>query len=231
MIQALIFDFDGLILDTEVPDFQVWQEIYRAYGCSLPLSLYAPSVGSLDLDIFSPYDYLEAQLGRPLDREAIRARRKPRYLALVAMQPVLPGVREYIADAQRLGLKLGVASSSPYSWVGGYLAQLGLNSNTFDCVCCGDQVKCSKPDPAVYCAALDALGVRANQAIAFEDSLNGLVAAKRAGLFCVVVPTALTCELPLDQADLRLNSLADVPLEELLREVEKWLKPIPTTPF
>ncbi len=227
MIQVIIFDFDGLILDTELPDFQSWQEIYQAYGCSLPFSVWAPSIGSMDLDLFNPYDYLEAQLGRPVDRAEIRAKRKPHYEELMATQSVLPGVRDYIADARRLGLKLGLASSSSRAWVTGYLSQLGLNGNgptgtpTFNCICCGDEVERTKPDPALYCLALNALGLRPDQAIALEDSLNGVVAAKRAGLFCVVVPSALTRRFSFDQADLRLDSLADLPLEKLLWEVER----------
>jgi putative hydrolase of the HAD superfamily len=85
-------------------------------------------------------------------------------------------------------------------------------------------VRVTKPDPAVYLAALEALQVGGDQAIAFEDSPNGIQAAKAAGLFCIAVPNQLTASLPLDKADLRLNSLADIRLEALLQKVEKRLK-------
>jgi HAD superfamily hydrolase (TIGR01509 family) len=221
MIRALVFDFDGLILDTEYPDYQSWQEIYQAHGAHLPLSAWERSIGSMDLDLLDPYAYLEAQIGRPVDREEIRARRRSRLAELVAAQSVLPGVEDYLADARRLGLKLGLASSSSRAWVTGCLAQFGLNGTTFDCIRCGDEVKRTKPDPELYLAALDALAVRADQAVALEDSPNGVAAAKGAGLYCVAVPSTLTRRLPFDRADMRLNSLADMSLEKLLQEIKR----------
>jgi HAD superfamily hydrolase (TIGR01509 family) len=219
MIRSLIFDFDGLILDTEVPDLQSWQEIYLEYGCTLPMSVWAVCIGSSDL--FDPYEYLESQLGRSVDREAIRAKKRRRETKLIEAQPVLPGVKEYITDAKRLGLKLGVASSSSRSWVIGHLSRLGLLSH-FDCIKCADDVERTKPDPALYISVLDELGLQADQAIALEDSPNGILAAKRAGLFCVAVPNPVTRQLSLQQADLQLTSLAELPLERLLSEIQKY---------
>src|SRR5512136_901380 len=221
MIQAIVFDFDGLILDTEYPEYLSWQEIYQAHGADLPLSAWERSIGSMDLGLFDPYAYLEAQLGQPVDRDEIRAQRRPRFAELVAAQSVLPGVEDYLGGARRLGLKLGLASSSSRAWVTGHLARLGLNGATFDTLCCGDEVKRTKPDPELYLANLGALAVRGDQAVALEDSPNGVAAAKAAGLTCVAVPNLLTRRLAFDQADLRLNSLADMPLERLLAEVER----------
>jgi len=214
MIQALIFDFDGLILDTETTDLQSWQEIYLEYGCTLPISAWAVGLGGSP-DLFDPCEHLESQLGQSVDREAIRAEKRRRETELIEAQPILPGVREYITDARRLGLKLAVASSSSRSWVMGHLSRLGLLSH-FHCIKCADDVKRTKPDPDLYISAIDALGLQANQAIAFEDSPNGILAAKRAGLFCVAVPNPVTRQLALQQADLQLTSLAELPLEKLL---------------
>jgi HAD superfamily hydrolase (TIGR01509 family) len=219
MIQAVIFDFDGLILDTEVPEFQVWQEIYQAHGCELPLSTWAAAIGT-SLDVFDAHTYLEAQLGRLLDREHIREQRRQRCAELLNAQPILPGVEAYIAEAKRLGMQLGVASSSSRDWVVGHLARLGLSLH-FDCVKCSDDVPRVKPDPALYQAVLEALGLQADQAIALEDSPNGIAAAKRAGLICIAVPNPLTCQLPLGQADLQLKSLAELPLQQLLGQLQQ----------
>jgi HAD superfamily hydrolase (TIGR01509 family) len=219
MIQAVIFDFDGLILDTEVPEFQVWQEIYQVYGCDLPLAHWAAGIGT-SWDVFDAHAHLEAQLGRRLDREHLREQRRLRCAELIEVQPILPGVEEYIADAKRLGMRLGVASSSSREWVVGHLARLGLSLH-FDCIKCSDDVPHVKPDPALYQAVLDALGLRADQAIALEDSPNGIAAAKRAGLFCIAVPNPLTCQLPLGQADLQLRSLAELPLQRLLEQLQQ----------
>jgi beta-phosphoglucomutase-like phosphatase (HAD superfamily) len=129
-------------------------------------------------------------------------------------------VETYIAEAQRLGLKLGVASSSPLDWVEGHLTRLGLVDH-FEAIRSADDVPRTKPDPALYVTALDALGVRAEEAIALEDSPHGVTAANRAGIYCVAVPNALTGRLSLDHADRVLSSLADLPLEALLSEVSE----------
>ena len=219
MIQAVIFDFDGLILDTEVPEFQTWQEIYQAHGCELSLEVWATGLGT-SADAFDPYDHLEAQLGRLIDREVIQQQRRQRYHELLGAKAVLPGVREYIAEAKSLGLHLGVASSSSREWVVGHLTELGLSAY-FDRIKCRDDVQRVKPDPALYQAVVEALALQPSQAIALEDSPNGIAAAKRAGLYCVAVPNPLTRQLSLAHADLLVSSLADFPLQHLLEHVQR----------
>jgi HAD superfamily hydrolase (TIGR01509 family) len=219
MIRAVIFDFDGLILDTEVPEFQTWQEIYQVHGCELALEAWATGLGT-SADAFDPCAHLAAQLGLSVDREAIQHRRRQRYRELLKAQSVLPGVREYIAEAKRLGLHLGVASSSSREWVVGHLTELGLSAY-FDCIKCRDDVPRVKPDPALYRAVVETFALQPSQAIALEDSPNGIAAAKRAGLFCVAVPNPLTRQLSLAHADLLVSSLADVPLLQLLEHVQR----------
>jgi len=211
-------DFDGLILDTEGPSFQSYQEIFEEYGATLPLSAWAAWVGGSP-HMFDPIRYLESQLGREVDREGLRQRQRQREDELIKAQPILPGVEDYIADAKRLGLKLGLASSSDCGWVFRHLERLGLSEH-FDCIKCADDVKNVKPDPELYLAVLDELGVRPEGAVALEDSPNGITAAQAAGIFCVVVPNPLTRQLCTDRADLRLDSLAELPLAELLLQIE-----------
>jgi HAD superfamily hydrolase (TIGR01509 family) len=219
MIQALIFDFDGLILDTEEPEFRAWQEMYEEYQATLALEEWAVCIGA-GADAFDAYLHLETQVGRSLPREEILERRIRRCRELLAGEALLPGVEDYIHSAKRLGLKLGVASSSSRNWVGGHLERLGI-LHYFDYLRCGDEVAHKKPDPELYLAVLDGLGVRAEQAIALEDSPNGVHAAQRAGIFCVAIPNVITGQLMLDHADLRLTSMAAMPLEELIALVEK----------
>lgn len=215
-IQAVIFDFDGLILETEVPEFQSWQEIYRHYGASLQLSTWLPFLGTgASSSPFDIYEHLETQIGYAVSREEIRARRRPSYLALVEAQPINPGVEAIIQEAQQLGVRLGVASSSSREWVVGHLTRLQLAKH-FDCIVCGDEVAQSKPHPDVYCTALARLGVQAEQAIALEDSPNGVLAARRAGLFCIAVPNPLTAAFPFEHANVQLASLAELSLKTLL---------------
>jgi HAD superfamily hydrolase (TIGR01509 family) len=219
MIRAVVFDFDGLILDTEVPEFQTWQEIYRAHGCELALEVWATGLGT-SADAFDPCAHLEAQLGRLLDREIIHQHRRQRYLELLGTRTALPGVREYIAAAKQLGLHLGVASSSSREWVVGHLAALGIEAY-FDCIKCRGDVLRVKPDPSLYQAVVEALALQPHEAIALEDSPHGVAAAKRAGLFCVAVPNPLTRQLSLAHADLLVSSLADLPLPQLLEHIQR----------
>jgi HAD superfamily hydrolase (TIGR01509 family) len=217
MIKALIFDFDGLILDTEGPEFQAWQEVYLEYGCELSLSTWSVCIGTTSHQ-FDPYQHLEILLGRPIDREQINAKRRPRNKELLAAQKTLPGVEDYLIEARQLGLKLGVASSAPNSWVSPHLTRLEL-LEYFDTIKTKEDVTKTKPDPQLYCLTLESLGVAASEAIAFEDSPNGVLAAKGAGIYCVAVPNQLTRQLSLEQADLQLNSLAELTLQKLMAQV------------
>jgi HAD superfamily hydrolase (TIGR01509 family) len=216
-IKGLIFDFDGLLVETEAPAFQAWQEIFAEYGCDLPLTAWAQRIGGTN-GAFDPCDLLEQHIKRPVDRERLIQRRWQRKCELCAELPLLPGVNDYLTAARALGLKLGLASSSSRRWVEDHLDRLGLRA-TFDCVVCADEVRRLKPDPELYERTLVCLGLRAAEVLAIEDSPNGVRAARGAGLFCVVVPTPLTSQLPLDLANLRLNSLADVPLPALIERV------------
>ena len=218
LIQGLVFDFDGLLVDTEGPAYDSWQEIYGNYGHELPLSVWGAVIGGSGRE-FDPCAYLEAQVGQPLDCDAIHRQRWARKLRLTNDQPLLPGVLSYLADAKRIGLKLAVASSSSHRWVDGHLDRLQVRAY-FDAIICADDVAHVKPDPALYQTAPQALNVHSHVAIAFEDAPNGLLAAKRAGLFTVAVPNPLTGQLSIN-ADLRLGSLADVPLAALLAMIEE----------
>jgi HAD superfamily hydrolase (TIGR01509 family) len=216
VIRAIVFDFDGLILDTEEPIYQSWLEVYRAHGEELPFERWIQIVGSTTAG-FHPQHHLEERLGRPLPQEVLE-RRIGRRTEMILANPVLPGVLETIAAARQMGLKLGVASSSTADWVRGHLARLGM-LDQFDCVRCRDDVAHAKPEPDLYVAVLECLGVAASDAIAIEDSPNGVAAAKRAGMLCVAIPNSITARLDLSQADLLLNSLAEVSVGDLLERL------------
>lgn len=213
MIRALIFDFDGLILETEVAVLQAWQETYEAHGAQLSASHWIRSIGSTDL--FDPYDYLAEQIGRPVDRAAIRTGYRARVFDLLAGISLLPGVLGYLEEAREREMKLAVASSSPRDWVEPHLDQHGLLP-FFNCIRCSDDVKRTKPDPELFLSALAGLGVAASEAVVLEDSPNGIRAARAAGIRSVAVPGPLTRDMEFEGAALRLESLADLSLGELL---------------
>jgi HAD superfamily hydrolase (TIGR01509 family) len=217
-IQAIIFDFDGLILDTEGPIYRSWLELYEQHGQALPVSAWAELIGTMEMP-WHPLTELEKRLERRLE-EALVAARNQREDDLIALQPARPGVEAVLAAAKRLGLKIGLASSSDRAWVVRHLTRLGL-LDYFDCLRTFDDVSRTKPDPELYLAALDCLGVPPEKAFALEDSPMGVKAAKSAGLFCVAVPNDLTRQLPLEEADLRLESLDGISLEELLQRMGK----------
>jgi HAD superfamily hydrolase (TIGR01509 family) len=216
LIRALVFDFDGLILDTEEPVYRSWLEVYQAHGEDLPFERWVQIVGSTTAG-FHPQHHLEERLGRALPKEVLD-RRIGRRTEMVLAQKVLPGVVRHLQEAKAMGLKVGLASSSTSDWVTGHLARLGI-LESFDCMRCRDNVANAKPEPDLYLAVLECLGVSASEAIAIEDSPNGVTAAKRAGLRCVAIPNSITARLDLGQADLLLGSLAEVTLADLLNKL------------
>lgn len=213
-ITAVAFDFDGLIVDTETPEYESWRSVYRAYGTDLPLSDWLPHVGR-GRDAFDVYDHLAHSAGRPIDREEARRLHRAAFDSMFADAKPMPGVEDYIAAARERGMRLGIASSSTRAWVEPKLEMIGL-ADVFDTVICADDVGSSKPNPASYLAVLDRLGVTAGHAFALEDSPNGVRGAKNAGLVCVAVPGPMTKGESFEHADLILDALTDLSLNQLL---------------
>jgi HAD superfamily hydrolase (TIGR01509 family) len=217
-IKALIFDFDGLILDTETAELQAWQEVFAEDGHELSLELWADVVGR-PRSYFDMYDYFKQIAGSIIDIDQLRRRRRARVRELILRQPILPGVVECVHTARQLGLKIGLASSSGRGYVCGHLERLELFS-FFDVIKCFEDTSTHKPEPEPYRAVLEALQVSPGEAIAFEDSPNGVASAKAAGIFCVAVPNPVTMRLHLGHADHRMSSLSVESLYELLQRFE-----------
>lgn len=217
-IKALLFDFDGLILDTETSEFLVWQRIYREYGQEMLPETWGQIIGGYGLSNFDGAVHLAKLVGNGLNVGELHARYRSESDALILQQPILPGVVDYLEDAHRLGLRLAVASSSPHRWVDKHLARLGL-ADRFEATICSDDVPPgrTKPHPDLFLKALDVLDLKADEAIVFEDSPNGVTAARTAGIFVVSVPNPITSLLKIDGASVTLESLAQIPLQELLQ--------------
>ena len=214
MIDTVIFDFDGVILDTETPLFDTWRDVFSQHGAELDRSMIQGLIGGgkMRVDI---YKKLEELTDRTLDADAIRSAQRQRYMDSIRSSPLLPGVLDYVEAANRLGLKLGVASSSSRAWVETHLAERGL-LHSFQSVVTRDDVENVKPDPKLFVTAMERLGTTSGRAIAIEDSLNGVTSAKSAGMLCVAVPNPMTDDMPLDEADLRLGSLSEMGLKAVL---------------
>ena len=214
MIRALILDFDGLILDTESPMYTSWMEIYEEAGLQVTEEEWAGLLGA-SADPQEAYDLLEAHLGRPVDRSAVHKRSLRRELELLEREAPMPGVCDLIRAGKQSGLLLGIASSSERDWVLGHLERHELLSS-FDAIACAEDVKATKPSPDLYLCVLEALGVRADQALAFEDSQHGVASAHAAGIFCVAVPNPVTRCLSFEGADMVVSTLSARTIQEYI---------------
>ena len=220
MIRAVLFDFDGLVLDTVFPEYLSWKHVFGSHGFPLTPQSWLEYTDSGPGHVsFSPYDTLEALIGTPLNRDITRTTRRRRFAELMAVNKLLPGVEAMLQEARELELNVGLVTNSRREWIEDYLVRFAFEDR-FDAIVCADNVKNTKPHPEPYLTALSIFDVRAEEALALEDSSNGIAAAKAAGIYCVSVPNQLTCFSCLDKADLVLRSLAELPLRELLQHFE-----------
>ena len=219
-IKAIIFDFDGLIMDTELPEFRAWEEIFTEYGQTLTIKEWANVIGA-SYATFDPFDHLVELTGNGLDREAIldretiTERRTRRHSQLISDLDALPGVLDYIAQARQQGIELAIASSSPRYWVEDHLRKLDVYDR-FSVVVTREDALVTKPEPDLFIAAVRALGIEPDRVIAIEDSPNGIAAARKTGLFTLAVPNTLTEQMDLSAANHLTPSLTDLPLGDLL---------------
>lgn len=217
-VKALIFDFDGLVLDTETPEYTALNTVYIEYGHKLPVEMYGLVVGSQYNQEFEPVAHLRALTGKPVDANAFWKKVNYHRMELINKSPLLPGIEAYVREGKARGLKLAIASSSPHAWVDGHLKRLGL-FHYFDVIKCSDDVVNIKPAPDLFLAALNALQLKADEAVIFEDSANGVVAARAAGIRVIVIPNPITRHMKFEGETLRLRSLADLPLGDLLSKL------------
>ena len=212
MIRALVFDFDGLILDTETPLIEAYADVHAAHGHPFDRTEFLRGVGHIDFT-FNPW----RAFGPTVNEAALEAERHVHNRRRTLAQPLLPGIEDLLRAARTAGLKLAVASNSSHEHVEGHLRRLGLHENFSFFACRGDTPS-PKPEPDLYKLVLTKFGLRGHEAIAFEDSKPGSIAAKRAGLWTVAVPNGVTADHNFDHVDLLVTSLADVTFEQLVEQ-------------
>jgi HAD superfamily hydrolase (TIGR01509 family) len=219
MLRAVVFDMDGLLIDTEWPDYQSWQEAFQECGSDLPLEDWVGHVGVWGMGK-TVSERLADLRGAGLDLTALQARRRERYHCLVreAMHP-LPGVRELIAELAAHGIRRAVASASDAEWVAFVLDGLELRP-WLDVVVTGEEVGARKPAPDVYLRAAERLAVEPWECVALEDSCVGVQAARAAGMRCVAVPNRLTRHHDFTAADAQVPSLERVSVSWLAKLLE-----------
>lgn len=222
VLEALIFDFDGLILDTETPDYIVLGEQYRRYGVELQPERWVHGLGTTGG--YDPYGELAALSGATLDRDALWHEHRARYLELCERQPLQPGVRELLDTARRRAIRLAVASSATREWVEGWLARHAIR-DYFDCVRTRSDGLKVKPAPDLFLSAAACLNATPAGCVVLEDSPNGMRAAAAAGMRCIAAPLPMLDSVPLPGYTLRMRSLAEIPPARLLDRLHGAVTP------
>lgn len=216
LFSAVLYDFDGTIVDTETPIFEVWRELYRERGQVLELDVWALTLGTHGA--FDPVEHLEGLTGEAVDRESLIEEMRRRARPRCAEEPLRPGIAEILVEARELGLKTAVASSSESAWIDRWIRHHAI-AGAFDRVVSREHVERYKPEPDVFLKAAAELDVAPERCLVIEDTPNGVLAARRAGMFCVAVPNALTRRLEFPPADLTVPSLAGRTLASLMRQL------------
>jgi HAD superfamily hydrolase (TIGR01509 family) len=202
---AVVFDLDGTIVDTEQPSYEAWRRTWADHGEELRLEEWVLCVGR-GPELFDPLAVLGERVGPDFEPVVVHQANRALEDELVARTVVRDGVVAWLDEAAEAGVPVGLASSSPRRWVDDHLGRLGL-AHRFTTVQTKTEVGVTKPDPAAYLAACAALGVSPARALAVEDSANGLAAATAAGMATVVFPNPITAGLDLSAADLLIADL------------------------
>ncbi|WP_108670275.1 HAD family hydrolase [Peribacillus acanthi] len=215
MIKALVFDFDGLIIDTESVWYDSYREVLSGYGMDLKIEDFSKVIGTTDEVL---YQHIRENVETKIDRDTIEKETHEIYKIKMGEPVLREGVEDYLKAAKEKGIRIALASSSSRQWVEGYIRQLGI-IEYFEVIKTRDDVSKVKPDPELYMKAVEALGIESSEALAFEDSLNGLMAARKAGLHCAIVPNPVTSNLEFEDYQVRISSMGEMTLDALLDKI------------
>lgn len=210
MVKGLIFDFDGVLVDTEWAIYQSWVTLYEREGQTISIETYSPCLGA-GYSHWDPAAHLEKLTGKHYDWSVETPRRQAQLEADLAARGLMDGAAELFAWCREKGVPMTVASSSSRRWVGGWLDRLGV-ADVFKGVFCRTDGYPVKPDPALFLAAQNCLGLPKDECLIVEDSENGTIAAARAGIPCVAIPNRMTAHSDLSRAAYRCNSLTELRL-------------------
>lgn len=215
MIKAIVFDFDGLVIDTETVWYSAFKEVLQDYGVEFPMEVFLQCVGTSDAAMHA---FIEEEIGAESIETIVKLARD-KHRTHMEFLDIREGVKEYLSEARDLGLRIGLASSSSREWVEGFLKKLGI-IDYFEVIKTRDDVEKIKPDPMLYIEALKALNIGPKEAVAFEDSANGAKAAIAAGMHCVIVPNEMTKDLSFEKYHLKIGSMSEMSLARVIRQIE-----------
>lgn len=221
--EAVLFDFDGTLWDSETAVFEVIRDLYRAHGQDLSIETWSQAVGTLDA--FDPYVVLHELTHAGFDLAVVRGETEERIQQAARAVTLRPGVDRFLRQVDATGVRRALVSSDTRRWVRTNLEHLGWSDGWAAVVCADGVVERSKPAPYLYLSALEALGTSATSAFAIEDSPNGIRAAKAAGLACVCIPNEVTSGFDVSEADVVYGSFEGLSLEAVWAELGRTTTP------
>jgi HAD superfamily hydrolase (TIGR01509 family) len=207
MIKAILFDLDGLMVDSEPHSLASWEAVLEERGVTLD-QLTIDSILGLRIDATARTLIDKYHLPDTV-QELADAKTDYQIAHLEGNVKPMPGLIELLDEIERRGLKKAVASSGIHRYVEAVLRANGL-LDRFSVIITGDQVAHGKPAPDVFLAAARALNVEPRHCLVLEDAPAGVQAAKAAGMMCLAVPDHSVAQLDLSQADRVVTSLHDV---------------------
>lgn len=212
--QAVIFDLDGLIIDTEAINCRIWMREFAKAGLTFDMVGYQNLLGAHHVvGGYRPHQVLADQLNNGVSARDVRLAVEHETHQAINTEGAKPGVLQVLEEAGEKGFLLAVGSSSEQDWVHGHLKRLGI-FDLFDTVVTADDVKDAKPAPDIYLKVLENLGVAPQNAVVLEDSKNGVVASHRAGIRVIAVPNEVTLGQDFSLATAIIPSLEALNLDD-----------------
>jgi HAD superfamily hydrolase (TIGR01509 family) len=216
-VRALLLDFDGTMLETESSSYGSWRELLAEHGYELTPETWSAAVGTIGG--VDPIALLEEHLGTSVDREALEQRARARHMETLSEEELRPGIQQLVDDAHERGIATAIVTSASRWWVTSHLRRLGLEDEWDVIVSADKDPERAKPAPLLYLEAAEELGVEPAEAVAIEDSPNGVKAARRAGMQVVAFPNPITSAMDLTEADAIVEALDGLGLDALLERI------------
>lgn len=217
MLKALVFDFDGVIVDTETQWYYIYRDwLKKAYHYDLRIQDYLVCVGSSSERLFA---FLKQKLGTDEDIRKFEKQAMSEFIERTRNLPAMEGVAELVTAAKEKGLRLAIATSATRKKPQVHLERLQL-LEYFDAFSTAELSRHIKPAPDIFVKAAELLDCSCTECLAIEDSRNGLIAATRAGMPCLIVPNKITESSDFTGCYRKLSSLKELKLEELIADFQ-----------